>query len=87
MSMAEVDPTDMELLAWVGPDEFDGSRGIKAAQTPAGFVPLVAKDEHAAKIRSDSMRKQLQDFADLYGNRIQLVRFRFIEVVETLEPR
>lgn len=86
--MATVDPSDMEIVAWVGPDEFDGgSRGIKAAITPLGHVPLTAKGEHLDKIRADYIREQMQRLADQYGNRIQLVRFRYVGVVETIEPR
>lgn len=83
---AKVDCTDMTLLAWVGPDEFDGTRGIKGAHTPVGWIPLAFKGEHEDRARSSNLRAQLQNLATEYGTRIQLVRFTYFEVVETLEP-
>lgn len=83
---ATVDPSDMELLAWVGPDEFDGSRGIKSALTRVGWVPLAFKGEHLDRATSEMLREELRRLAGEHDTRIQLVRFRYVEVVETIEP-
>lgn len=84
--MAEVDPTTMEILAWVGPDEKDGSRGIKSGVTPVGWIPLAFKGEHLSKAQREELRIGLRALASHYGNRIQLVRFTYAEVIETIEP-
>lgn len=78
---------DMTLVAWVGPDEFDGSRGLKGGFTEVGFTPLVAKGEHEHKMRRPEFRAAMQALADEYKTRIQLVRFHYVEVIETVEPR
>jgi hypothetical protein len=83
---ATIDASDMELLAWVGPDEFDGSRGIKSALTRVGWVPLAFKGEHLDRATSDMMREELHRLATEHGTQIQLVRFHYVEVIETIEP-
>lgn len=76
----------MTVVAWVGPDEFDGSRGLKQGMTPGGMTVLAAKGEHEAKLRQPALREQMQMMADAFQVRIQLVRFNYIEVIETIEP-
>lgn len=82
----DIDPTTMEVIAWVGADEFDGSRGIKSGRVPAGLVPLAAKGEHESRLRDGHLRAQLQNQANEYNVTIHLVRFRYVEVIETLTP-
>lgn len=84
MATKDVDLEGMNVLAWVGPDENDGSRGIKSAETRVGWVPLAFKGEH--RDRADSLREQLQRQADLFGTRIRLARFALAEVLDEIEP-
>lgn len=84
--MDRVEADDMTIVAWVGPDEFDGTRGIKGAFTRAGFVPLAAKGEHEEKLRRPEVCEAMRILSARYGTRIQLVRFAYVEVIETIEP-
>jgi len=76
---------EFELYAWMGEDELgSGEIGIKQAQVPAGYIPLVAiKPE---KIAAEYIKEQLLKQAVTYGKKIYLVRFKFSEIVETLNP-
>ena len=74
---------DMEIFAWIGEDELgSGEVGIKAGMVPAGFVPLVAKDQH----KMEPLQQQLQQQANQYGKTIRLCRYTFVEEIITLEP-
>lgn len=89
MKPCENDPriNDLELLAWVGEDELGSGRvGLKAALVPAGYVPLVAMGDDM-RLAGGSVASQLQSQANTYGKTIRLCRFKFEEVVETLEPK
>lgn len=74
---------NVELYAWIGEDELgSGEIGIKQALVPAGRIPLVAIDR--AKMEALWPRLDLQ--ARMYGKKIRLCRFRFVDVVrETTE--
>lgn len=77
---------ELEVFAWIGEDELGSKEiGIKAALVPAGFIPLVAKDQH--KIDKDAIVEQLQAQANQYGKTIRLCRYQFVEEIITLEPK
>ena len=75
--MAEHKPLDeIELWAWLGEDELgSGIIGIKQALVPAGMIPLVAIDREEMERLTVAMEIQ----AGLYGKRISLCRFKFVE--------
>jgi len=73
------------LYAWLGEDEHgSGVVGIKQALVPAGFIPLVAKDDF--KIDREYIQQALQRQADTFGKTIRLCKFVFVEEIVTLEP-
>jgi len=73
------------LYAWLGEDEHgSGVVGIKQALVPAGYIPLVAKDEF--KIDREYIQEALQAQANTYGKTIRLCKFKFVEELMTLEP-
>jgi hypothetical protein len=68
----------VELYAWVGEDELgSGVVGIKQGLVPAGCIPLVAIQRE----KMDRLKPQMEVQAYMYGKRIRLCRFQFIEVV------
>lgn len=72
-----------ELYAWVGEDEHgSGIIGLKQAQVPAGYIPLVtiARDRH--KIARDTVRNQMEMQASVFGKKIRLVRFQAVAIEE-----
>ena len=70
----------LELFAWVGEDELgSGVVGLKQGLVPAGYIPLVATT--ASKIERPEIAVGLGVQASLYGKRIYLCRFAFVEVV------
>jgi hypothetical protein len=76
----------LEIVAWVGEDEFGGPVGIKQAQVPAGMIPLAAMSYDQPKLAADYVVKQLQLQANLYGKTIRLVRFRMVAEEIILHP-
>ncbi len=83
--MALHDHRDMKLFAWIGEDEMgSGEVGIKQALCSAGYIPLVAKDEH--KLNDPRFIAQLQAQANKFGKTIRLCRYRFVEEIVTLTP-
>lgn len=84
--MKVVDLNTMELIAWVGADEFDGSRGIKAAMTPVGWVPLAFKGEHLDRAMNPHLLTQLQAQATQYDVQMHLAQFQFSAALTTLNP-
>lgn len=74
----------VELVAWLGEDEFgSGQVGLKQARVPAGLIPMVAIREHEAKLRA--VKPQLEVQARAFGQRIYLCRFTFAEVLDKTE--
>lgn len=89
MKPCDNDPrvNDLELLAWIGEDELgSGKIGLKGALVPAGYVPMVAMGDDM-RMADRRIADQLQQQANTYGKTIRLCRFKFEEVVETLEPQ
>ena len=77
---------DMKLFAWIGEDEHgSGEVGIKQGLCPAGYIPLVAKDEH--KVNDPRFISQLQDQANKFGKTIRLCRYRFVEEIMVITPK
>lgn len=77
---------DLELYAYVGLDELgSGELGLKQARVPAGYIALVATNQ--AKLDGNYIKNQLALQMRAYGQKIQLVRFKFAEVVFDIEPR
>jgi len=76
----------LELVAWVGEDEFgSGQIGIKQGLTAAGMIPLAAvgRDNH----KLEALAEQLQLQANAYGKTIRLCRFRFVAEELVLQPK
>ena len=72
----------VELFAWLGEDEYgSGKIGIKQANVPAGTIAIVAIDR--AKIEKHFAKDEAQ--AMLYGKRIYLCSFQFVEVLRETE--
>lgn len=64
----------MKIYAWIGEDELgSGVVGIKQANVPAGFIPLVSI--HREKLDRDYIKEQLQVQATVYGKTIRLAEF------------
>lgn len=69
-----------ELFAWIGEDEHgSGVIGLKQAEVPAGYIPLVATT--AAKMSQGYIRVAMGVQAHNSGKRIYLCRFTFDSVV------
>jgi hypothetical protein len=76
---------EIELFAWIGEDEFgSGEVGLKQGLTQAGYIPLVAI--HRGKMDRADMILQLERQAAIYGKKIQLARFKFVEVLKEINP-
>lgn len=74
---------EMELFAWMGEDELgSGEIGIKQGFVPAGMIPLVSIKKE--KINTSNIRNGLAVQSCIYGKKIKLCRFKFIEVVESV---
>jgi hypothetical protein len=72
----------MELFAWVGEDEYDGTLGLKQGVVPAGHIAIVS----TSKEKLDKYWPQAEKQAREYGKRIYLVKFAFCEVLnKTIE--
>lgn len=76
---------EINLFAWIGEDEGgSGEVGIKQAFVPAGYIPLVTKDEE--KLNRDQVIDQLQNQANKYRKTIRYCRFVFAQEIIRLEP-
>lgn len=75
----------VELYAWIGEDELgSGEIGLKQGTVPAGCIPLVAVDP----LKMVRLRGQMEQQARVYGKRIRLCRFSFVEVlIETVNGK
>lgn len=70
---------NISLYAWIGEDELgSGEIGIKQGLVPAGLIPLVA----ISKPKMDGLKIQMNTQARVYGKKIRLARFVFVEVVD-----
>lgn len=83
-----MNPHDLELYAWVGPDDQldtgkrTGEIGIKQGLVPAGYIPLVA----IAREKMERQAPQMADMAVLTGVERYLVRFQAVEVIRAVHP-
>jgi hypothetical protein len=69
---------ELEVYAWVGRDELgSGVFGLKQGKAPAGLIPMVSTNQPKLDKYWDQAEKQ----AELFGQRIYLVRLAFTEVV------
>lgn len=79
---------ELELVAWVGEDEFgSGKVGIKQGQVPAGMIPLAAVADDMPKLSAEYIQEALQQQANAYGKTIRLCRFRIVAEEIVLEPK
>lgn len=71
----------LELVAWVGEDEFgSGQIGLKQAMCPAGIIPMASIAAHEGRLRA--VKPQMETQASLYGKQIFLCRFTFTEILD-----
>jgi hypothetical protein len=69
---------ELEVYAWVGRDEYgSGEFGLKQGSVPAGMIAMVAID----KKKIDKYWDQAEIQAQVFGQRIYLVKLSFVEVV------
>ena len=73
---------EFEVYAWVGRDEYgSGEFGLKQGIAPAGTIPMVSTEQG----KLDKYWQQAEAMADVYGQRIYLVKLTFAEVVRETE--
>jgi hypothetical protein len=69
---------ELEVYAWVGRDEYgSGVFGIKQGSVPAGLIPMVSIDQK----KLDKYWGNAEMQAQVFGQRIYLVKLAFVEVV------
>ena len=69
------------MFVTTGPDDEDGVCAFRDPWSDV-LMPMVASDER----RLYSLREKAQEIADTFRQEVRVVRFRSMEVVETITP-